>query len=97
MISRAPLSATVLIHGETGTGKEAIARALHDGSERADRCLERVLTSDPGMGVIRHADAGYQRAIDCARDRGVVVPRQRDAEGEGATDGEGDDGGESSS
>ena len=48
-----------------------------DGTERADRCLERVLTCDPGMGVIRHADAGYQRAIDCAEERGVVVPRRR--------------------
>lgn len=48
-----------------------------DGSKRADRCLERVLTSDPGMGVIRHADAGYPEAIDCAKERGVVIPRQR--------------------
>jgi urocanate hydratase len=50
---------------------------LADGSERAARCLERVLTSDPGMGVIRHADAGYDEAINAARDRGVVVPRLR--------------------
>ncbi len=48
-----------------------------DGSERAARCLSRVLTSDPGMGVIRHADAGYDEAIATANERGVVVPRMR--------------------
>ena len=36
--------------------------------------LERVLTTDPGMGVIRHADAGYERAIEVARERGVRIP-----------------------
>jgi urocanate hydratase len=45
-----------------------------DGSERAAARLQRVLTSDPGMGVARHADAGYQRAIDVARERGVSIP-----------------------
>lgn len=46
-----------------------------DGTERAARCLSRVLTSDPGMGVIRHADAGYDEAIATANQRGVIVPR----------------------
>jgi len=50
---------------------------LADGTDRAARCLERVLTIDPGMGVIRHADAGYPEAIDCAKERGVAVPRLR--------------------
>ena len=36
--------------------------------------LERVLTTDPGIGVIRHADAGYERAIDVAHERGVQIP-----------------------
>ena len=36
--------------------------------------LERVLTTDPGMGVVRHADAGYERAIEVARERGVRIP-----------------------
>jgi urocanate hydratase len=45
-----------------------------DGTEAADRRLERVLTSDPGMGVIRHADAGYERAREVAAERGVRVP-----------------------
>lgn len=45
-----------------------------DGTEEADRRLERVLTSDPGMGVVRHVDAGYPRAIEVAQERGVRVP-----------------------
>ena len=36
--------------------------------------LERVLTTDPGMGVVRHVDAGYERAIEVARERGVHIP-----------------------
>jgi urocanate hydratase len=45
-----------------------------DGTEEAARRLQRVLTSDPGTGVMRHADAGYPRAIQVARERGVRVP-----------------------
>ncbi len=45
-----------------------------DGTDEAARRLERVLTSDPGMGVIRHADAGYEEALACAHEKGVVVP-----------------------
>jgi urocanate hydratase len=45
-----------------------------DGSPEAAARLERVLTTDPGMGVIRHADAGYERALEVARERGVRVP-----------------------
>ncbi|MDM8532936.1 urocanate hydratase [Anaerolineales bacterium HSG25] len=45
-----------------------------DGTEAAARRLERVLTIDPGMGVVRHADAGYPEAIDCAKERGVQIP-----------------------
>jgi urocanate hydratase len=52
-----------------------------DGTERAARCLSRVLTADPGMGVIRHADAGYQEAIDTAVERGVIVPRLPETHG----------------
>ncbi len=47
-----------------------------DGTDDAARRLERVLTTDPGMGVIRHADAGYEEAIACAKERGVVVPHR---------------------
>ena len=45
-----------------------------DGTDLAAEKLERVLTSDPGMGVIRHADAGYERAIEVAAERGVRIP-----------------------
>jgi urocanate hydratase len=47
---------------------------LADGTELADQKLERVLTTDPGMGVIRHVDAGYERAQQVAAERGVRVP-----------------------
>lgn len=45
-----------------------------DGSPEASAALERVLTNDPGTGVMRHADAGYDEAIRCARERGVDLP-----------------------
>jgi urocanate hydratase len=45
-----------------------------DGTAAAARRLERVLTSDPAMGVLRHADAGYEEAIQVARERGVSIP-----------------------
>jgi urocanate hydratase len=47
-----------------------------DGSDDAARKLQRVLTNDPGTGVMRHADAGYERAVDVARERGVRIPMQ---------------------
>jgi urocanate hydratase len=47
-----------------------------DGTPEADRRLERVLTSDPGMGVIRHADAGYPEAIATAHAKGVRIPME---------------------
>jgi urocanate hydratase len=48
--------------------------AVADGTDSADRRLERVLTADPGTGVMRHADAGYELAIETARERGVDLP-----------------------
>jgi urocanate hydratase len=45
-----------------------------DGTAEAARRLERVLTTDPGMGVVRHADAGYPEAIDFARRHGIQIP-----------------------
>jgi urocanate hydratase len=45
-----------------------------DGSEEAAQRLERVLTTDPATGVMRHADAGYPRALEVARERGVRIP-----------------------
>ena len=45
-----------------------------DGTDLAAEKVERVLTNDPGMGVVRHVDAGYDRADEVARERGVRVP-----------------------
>jgi urocanate hydratase len=68
----------VSIHHGGGVG---IGRSIHagqvcvaDGSELAGQKLERVLTNDPGTGVIRHADAGYPRAREVAAERGVRIP-----------------------
>jgi urocanate hydratase len=58
-----------------------IGRSIHagmvcvaDGTDLAAEKLARVLTSDPGTGVMRHADAGYERALQVARERGVRIP-----------------------
>jgi urocanate hydratase len=48
--------------------------AVADGTDMADRRLERVLTADPGTGVMRHADAGYELAIETAGQRGIDLP-----------------------
>ncbi|WP_319467867.1 urocanate hydratase [uncultured Pseudodesulfovibrio sp.] len=47
---------------------------LCDGTEEADRKIERVLYNDPATGVMRHADAGYEKAIDCAKGKGLNLP-----------------------
>ncbi|MGH2467547.1 MAG: urocanate hydratase, partial [Candidatus Limnocylindrales bacterium] len=68
----------VSIHHGGGTGigysQHAGMVVVADGTALAARKLERVLTTDPGMGVIRHADAGYERAIEVARERGIHLP-----------------------
>ncbi|MCS6857942.1 MAG: urocanate hydratase, partial [Sandaracinaceae bacterium] len=65
-------------------GGAGIGYSLHagmvvvaDGSDGAGLRLERVLTTDPGMGIIRHADAGYERAIEVAKARGIHIPHVR--------------------
>jgi urocanate hydratase len=45
-----------------------------DGTDEAEERLARVLQGDPGMGVIRHVDAGYEKACDVAKSRGVKIP-----------------------
>ena len=45
-----------------------------DGSDEAGERLQRVLTADPGTGVMRHADAGYEDAVQTASERGVDLP-----------------------
>jgi urocanate hydratase len=68
----------VSIHHGGGVG---IGRSLHagqvtvaDGTELAAEKIRRVLTNDPGMGVIRHVDAGYDRADEIATERHVRIP-----------------------
>jgi urocanate hydratase len=81
LVNTAAGASWVSFHHGGGVG---IGYSLHagmvvvaDGTPRAARCLERVLTTDPGMGIIRHADAGYDEAIRAADERGVVIPRRR--------------------
>ena len=76
----------VSIHHGGGVG---IGRSIHagmvclaDGTDLAGEKLSRVLTNDPGMGVIRHADAGYDLAVDVAHERGVRLPMREGFGGE---------------
>jgi len=78
LVNTAGGASWVSVHHGGGVG---IGYSLHagmvivaDGTKAAAARLQRVLTSDPGMGVVRHADAGYSAAIDCARERGVAIP-----------------------
>jgi urocanate hydratase len=57
-----------------GFSQHAGMVVVADGTPEAARRLERVLTSDPGMGVVRHADAGYPQAIEAARSKGIKIP-----------------------
>ncbi len=68
----------VSVHHGGGVG---IGKSIHagmvvvaDGTKEAEERLERVLTYDPGMGIVRHADAGYDKAIDNAKKFGVKIP-----------------------
>jgi len=45
-----------------------------DGTPEAARRLERVMTTDPGSGIVRHVDAGYEKAIEVAKARGIKIP-----------------------
>jgi urocanate hydratase len=78
MLNTASGASWVSLHHGGGVG---IGYSIHagmvcvaDGTEMADRRLERVLTNDPGSGVMRHADAGYDLAIETAKERGVDLP-----------------------
>ena len=81
MLNTASGASWVSFHHGGGVG---MGYSLHagvvvvaDGSERAARALELVLTNDPGTGVMRHADAGYEHAIDIADKRGLDLPMLR--------------------
>jgi urocanate hydratase len=78
LVNTASGATWVSVHHGGGVG---IGRSIHagqvcvaDGTPLAGAKLERVLTNDPGMGVLRHADAGYDEASQVARDRGVRIP-----------------------
>lgn len=78
LINTACGASWVSVHHGGGVG---IGYSIHagmvvvaDGTARAAERLQRVLTSDPGMGVIRHVDAGYERAVEVAAERGVKIP-----------------------
>jgi len=78
LVNTASGATWVSIHHGGGVG---IGRSIHagqvsvaDGTDLAAQKLARVLTNDPGMGVIRHADAGYDHATEVAAERGVRIP-----------------------
>jgi urocanate hydratase len=80
LVNTASGATWVSFHHGGGVG---MGRSLHagqvcvaDGTELAAQKIERVLTNDPGMGVIRHVDAGYDRASEVAAERGVRIPSQ---------------------
>lgn len=80
MINTASGATWVSIHHGGGVG---IGRSIHagqvsvaDGTELAAQKLERVLTNDPGMGIIRHVDAGYELAEQTAAEQHVRIPLQ---------------------
>ncbi|WYQ41638.1 urocanate hydratase [Bacillus sp. FSL W7-1321] len=78
LVNTAAGASWVSVHHGGGVG---MGYSLHagmvvvaDGTAEAARRLERVLTTDPGLGVVRHADAGYQKAIETAKATGIVIP-----------------------
>ncbi len=78
LVNTASGASWVSFHHGGGVG---MGRSLHagqvcvaDGTDLAAQKIERVLTNDPGMGVIRHVDAGYHRAVEVAEQRGVRIP-----------------------
>ena len=78
LVNTAAGASWVSIHNGGGVGigysQHAGMVVVADGTDTSRRRLERVLTSDPGMGVIRHADAGYTGAIDFAAKNKIDIP-----------------------
>jgi urocanate hydratase len=83
LVNTAAGASWVSLHNGGGVGigfsQHAGMVAVADGSENSKRRLERVLTSDPGMGILRHVDAGYSRAIDFAAERNIEIPTRTHA------------------
>ncbi len=82
LVNTAAGASWVSIHNGGGVGigysHHAGMVVVADGSDLAAQRLERVLTTDPGMGVLRHVDAGYKQAIEFAKDKSIRVPMQED-------------------
>jgi urocanate hydratase len=80
LVNTAAGASWISIHNGGGVGigysQHAGMVVVADGTENAKRRLERVLTSDPGTGILRHADAGYSRAIDFAKAHDVGIPME---------------------
>ena len=80
LINTAAGASWISIHNGGGVGigysQHAGMVVVADGTEESERRLERVLTTDPGMGVIRHADAGYEDAVRFAREHGIRRPME---------------------
>ncbi|MEY2512277.1 MAG: urocanate hydratase [Verrucomicrobiota bacterium] len=80
LVNTAAGASWISIHNGGGVGigysQHAGMVVVADGTDSARRRLERVLTSDPGMGVLRHADAGYSRAIDFAETQEIRIPME---------------------
>jgi urocanate hydratase len=78
LLSTASGATWVSLHHGGGVGMGYSQHAglviVCDGSEEADTRIARVLWNDPASGVMRHADAGYDIAIDCARESGLNLP-----------------------
>ena len=78
LVNTAAGASWVSIHNGGGVGigyaEHAGMVVVADGLEESDRRLERVLTSDPGTGIMRHVDAGYEKAIDVARQKQIKIP-----------------------
>ena len=83
LVNTAAGASWVSIHNGGGVGigysQHAGMVVVAEGSAECERRLERVLTTDPGMGIIRHADAGYQRSLEVAEQHGIRIP-MRDTE-----------------
>ena len=62
-----------------GYSQHAGQVTVADGTDQSARCLERVMTCDPGIGVLRHVDAGYPEAIEFADRAGLRAPMRTDA------------------
>ncbi len=78
LVNTAAGASWVSIHNGGGVGigysQHAGMVVVADGSEESDRRLQRVLTTDPGMGILRHADAGYEKAEEIAHRSGIKLP-----------------------